>query len=389
MDSLANARMGIELIQSGQRAEAINYLRRSVQVEPVTAEVWLWLAHVSADYHEYSHCVQQALSLDPQHHIALQMHHALQQMSGYPAMQQPMPRSTGQYPAVAPPNAFSSSQMLAVDGSLVASLEKKGKTRKLRRRLLSILFVCTVLIIVAVVVLSTSGQSVEDWFSELFSDDKSAEDGETILITLPPSIGDSVSFEVTLPDTWMLADTNSTAWIETRDELREKYGEEGESTFWERVEVDLDAVTLSGDRLSPPVTIVETNVDGANRDPDNPPWLQLVRIVDLPDGLDGTSCETIRQIAESEAAELEQIDDERQSVVDYGVEEQDSGQCIFVVHFRDQSPLTNLVEHKYVIQIPLDNDRLAEWHLTVIDELHEDYESVVQTVMRTLKARDS
>lgn len=390
MDSLANARMGIELIQSGQRAEAINYLRRSIQVEPVTADVWLWLAHVSGDYHEYSHCVQQALALEPQHHVALQMYHALQQINAHPAMQQPSPRSTGQYPAVAP-NAFSSSQMLAVDGSLVASLEKKGKTRKLRRRLLSILFICTILMVVALVFLSTSEKSVDEWFNELFGDeDATTENGDFLQITLPEAIDESVVFEVVLPDTWLVADANSSVWIEKRDELVEAFGQAGEVSIWESVEFDEDTITLNNNqRLDPPLTIIETDVEATNRSSENPPRLQLDQIVALSDTEDKTSCEIIQEIAENAEPELEQLNEALQSVVDYGVEEQTSGNCVFVVHFRGQSPITTLIEHIYVIQVPVGNEKLAEWSFIVIDELHNDYESVVQTVIDTLQASDS
>lgn len=383
MDPLANARMGIQLIQSGQRAEAISYLRRSVQVEPVTAEVWLWLAHVAADYHEYNHCVQQALSLDPNHTTARQMQHALQQPQGYPAMPPARP-PTGQYPAVPPPNIYSStqSQPLAVDGSLVASLEKKGKTRKLRRRLLIILFICVILGGAAVAALSASGQSFDEWLNGLFSDEDSDDNGEIIQIDLPNSIG-NLGFEVRLPDTWLLADTNSETWVEKRNELNEQLGDGDGETFWESVEIDVDTVTLSGGRLSPPITLIETDVD--EEYVENPPWLQLVRIIELPEEIDGTHCEDMHSLAESEEAELEQIDDERQSVVDYGIKEQGSDRCAFMVHFRDQSPLTNLIEHKYVIQIPVGEDRLAEWHFTIIDELHDDYQSTIQNVIGTLK----
>lgn len=76
---LYNAVQGIQLAQQGQKMEALAYLREAVQREPVNAEVWLWLAHVTPDLHEYQNCVYQALLLSPNHQTARQMQDALMQ----------------------------------------------------------------------------------------------------------------------------------------------------------------------------------------------------------------------------------------------------------------------------------------------------------------------
>src|SRR5574341_827048 len=68
-----NAQTGIELARQGRKVEALAYLRRAVTSEPATAEVWLWLAHVTSDLNEYQNSVQHALRLEPDHLTARRM----------------------------------------------------------------------------------------------------------------------------------------------------------------------------------------------------------------------------------------------------------------------------------------------------------------------------
>ncbi|MCI0713931.1 MAG: hypothetical protein L0154_27490 [Chloroflexi bacterium] len=84
---LYNAVQGIQLAQQGRKMEALAYLREAVQREPVNAEVWLWLAHVTPDIHEYQNCIYQALVLSPNHQTARQMQDALMQTNSIPAPQ--------------------------------------------------------------------------------------------------------------------------------------------------------------------------------------------------------------------------------------------------------------------------------------------------------------
>ena len=84
---LYNAVQGIQLAQQGRKMEALAYLREAVQREPVNAEVWLWLAHVTPDIHEYQNCIYQALVLSPNHQTARQMQDALMQTNSMPVSQ--------------------------------------------------------------------------------------------------------------------------------------------------------------------------------------------------------------------------------------------------------------------------------------------------------------
>jgi hypothetical protein len=76
---LSNAITGIQLAQNGRKMEALAYLREAVRREPINAEVWLWLAHVTPDAQEYQNCVYQALVLAPNHVIARQMQDVMMQ----------------------------------------------------------------------------------------------------------------------------------------------------------------------------------------------------------------------------------------------------------------------------------------------------------------------
>ena|SRR5690606_37141301 len=88
---LYNTMQGIQLAQIGRKNEALAYLREAVQQEPINEEVWLWLAHVTPDVHEYQNCVYQALLLSPNHNVARQMQDALMQAQMSVQMAPPPP----------------------------------------------------------------------------------------------------------------------------------------------------------------------------------------------------------------------------------------------------------------------------------------------------------
>ena len=88
---LYNTMQGIQLAQIGRKNEALAYLREAVQQEPINEEVWLWLAHVTPDVHEYQNCVYQALLLSPNHNVARQMQDTLMQAQMSVQMAPPPP----------------------------------------------------------------------------------------------------------------------------------------------------------------------------------------------------------------------------------------------------------------------------------------------------------
>jgi Flp pilus assembly protein TadD len=74
---------GINLVQAGQKHEALIYLRHAARHEPLTAEGWLWLAAATDNLDEYTYSVDQALRLDPRHPIAARMRGDLNRLAGW------------------------------------------------------------------------------------------------------------------------------------------------------------------------------------------------------------------------------------------------------------------------------------------------------------------
>ncbi len=370
MDSFPNARTGIQLAQAGRRSEALGYLRRSVQMEDANTEVWLWLAHVTSDLREYEYCMQQALALDPNHAIARQMQQALYQHFPQPAS--PI------LPSTRPPRAGSTeSQPMVVDASLIQSMEQQSRTRG-RRRLLLAIVVLVVVTGAAAIAGSLLGEQ------ESTTSDAEESGGKIAQVVVRGNSRQTFRFELIVPTTWLLADTSSSMWNDVREGLIEASNGNGQ-TVWEQVETDISAVTVDPETgsVQPPMTLIEADLEAVERDRHTPARLQLVRITSA--GTDGTSCEGMHALAERQEAELEEIEAEQQSVIGHGVEEPVAGQCVFVIHFRDRSPLSRMIEHIYVIQVPASARMVAEWHLTVIDDAHEVYESVIERIIDTLR----
>ncbi len=321
---------GIHLAQSGKRAEALAHLRQAIQYETPNAEVWLWLAHVTPELEEYRYCVAQALTLDPGHVIARQMQAILTQLYTTPPQQ---------------------TQSLVVDPALVASMERQHRTRRQRRFFITLLLMALLggLGAVGALVLSTQ-------------DD--AETTPTIhTLEFTTSTNLTWRFEVQIPDSWLLADENSSEWLGVRDQLPDDIV---------MTEADLSSISVdaSNGDVSPPPTIVDTQFT------DNPLWLQLAYIKNVGAQID--TCEDMQQWADQTALSG--------SVLESEVVQQDGEQCIFMVHFRDTSPNSGLIEHKYVLHVPIGATTIAEWHLTTTDDQHEWYADDIQQVIETLHA---
>ena len=159
---LDNAQQGIQLAQNRRKAEALAYLRESVQREPVNAEVWLWLAHVTSDIHEYQNCIYQALLLDPNHVIARQMQDAVLQLqySG----QYPQFTQSGQMPAPQPMR-----HTAEMNQNVLLQAQKRQRRRWWLQRCLFIAVGGTLLGIIAAVVavIATDPSVVENLFESL------------------------------------------------------------------------------------------------------------------------------------------------------------------------------------------------------------------------------
>jgi hypothetical protein len=152
---MQNALTGIQLAQAGRKMEALAYLREAVQREPVNAEVWLWLAHVTPDGREYQNCVYQALHLEPHHVIARQMQAALMQSTNQPPVapqmyqQPPASQPTGPAPYQSPPSGYQTGQINPDFLKRVGQLQRR---RWLVRRVMIIAAVGAALGIIAAVI---------------------------------------------------------------------------------------------------------------------------------------------------------------------------------------------------------------------------------------------
>jgi hypothetical protein len=154
---MQNALTGIQLAQSGRKAEALAYLREAVHREPANAEVWLWLAHVTPDVREYQNCVYQALHLSPNHVIARQMQAALMQSTGQfqmapPTYQQPsgtFGQPQGPTPYQSSPGTYQTGQ---INPEVLKKVQHGQRRRWLWRRVLLIAAVGAILGIIAAVI---------------------------------------------------------------------------------------------------------------------------------------------------------------------------------------------------------------------------------------------
>lgn len=367
MNPLPNTQTGIQLAQAGKRAEALPYLRRAVQSEAISPEVWLWLAHVTQDVREYQYCVQQALNIDPQHAVAHQMLTAFTQ--AYPHLVNAPFGQTGQIAL-----SGGTSQSLQVDAQLINAMERKNRIRKRRRFLLVLIG----LILLAGIAVSI-GLILTD--NPPTSENEEEQGGKAIGFTFRAD-NNSWRFAVQAPETWLLADENDPAWVETRNLLSETFPSQT-TTTWQQVETDLGDVTLdSSGTLARPITLIETDPVAITRQQGFPAHLQLVGIRSI----DNVSCEGMRDFAASQQDALAQENDARQNVVENHVEEATRERCVFVIHYRDQSPLSRLFEHIYVIYVPAAENQVAEWHFNVIDDAHADSLLDIQRIIGTLRA---
>lgn len=357
MNPIPNTQTGIQLIQAGKHAEALTYLRRAAQSEAVSPEVWLWLAHVTPDPREYQHCIQQALAMNPAHQVALQMRQAFEQA----------------YPQLATINAPSSggiSQSMQVDARLIAAMEKKNRSRR-RRRIIMALLVLIILILLGVVALSLADKDSS-------ADGAEKMEGKTIEVGLSQA-DETWRFSVQVPPSWLLANSVSSDWMNAREILANRFAEH--ITIWQQVESKLSDVQINAQTgaVQPPITIIEVNPSNIERDNFHPARLQLVRFVTLQ--ATNSTCSGLERFASEHEDELAP----NRSVVEYGVKQTGDNRCIFMVHYLDESPLSQELEHIYVFYVPADNGHLAEWHLTVLASAHDFYQDDIQQILKTLR----
>lgn len=370
MNSNANARLGIQLAQQGRRQEALTYLRLAVQTEPPHVEVWLWLAHVTPLREEYHHCVQQALSLDPYHNTARQMH----------GMLNPSELRTTQFGT--PTTSLSSnSQQMAVDDNLIHKMQRQRNSRRQRRWLLMLVLLGGLL--ATAIVIGTTFRDV----LENDTDASTSTANAPLVVSVTPQNRDfSVSFSMQASETWLLATTDNAEWQAAKAAAGQGSALNNVLTA---LETDLTMLQINpaNDDLVPQVRIVETNREAIVASSGQPLRLELVRLGAVYASMDDTSCRGIEQLANEQQRILDSTAaTSSQTVIESRVIAQQNDRCLLFIHYFGRSALSELDEHIYVMFVPVGNQQLAEWHLTVVEPVHVRYQSAIETLLTTLQS---
>lgn len=334
---------GIELAQQGRRLEALPYLRYAVGNEPVNAEVWLWLAHITPDAQEYRHCVSQALAMQPDHPTALRMQTDL----------------TYQKMGVSPPVTAS---------PVLQQMEKRSKRQKRWRRWLIFLSVILMTVLCSWLArLALSQVDTNDLLTRL-----ALVEANKQLSFAVGSETEAIGFEVTVPETWFLADRGSPSWREKREALEREFPDF--VTGWRELETDLGEVVFNADNtLSETVSIVETDGSQISNVLPDVPRLELVEFRALADA--DNTCDSLRQLAAEELPEISQ----QPGFVETEVKERTEKDCIYLVHTQDSRT------HQIDIVVPLRETRATVWQVQIPDSVYADYAQTVDTIIDTLK----
>lgn len=344
---------GIELAQQGRKPEALAYLRQAVNTEPTSAEVWLWLAHVTPDVHEYRYCVRQALNLQPGHPTAQRMQQDLDYQSG----------------GMSPP----------VQASGVVQTLEETQSKGLRWR--RILILLNAIVMVAIIGRVGMSASENEFLNDRWADLKeilSLEDNSTHRLNFEVGKNEAAfQFEVEVPQTWFPADTGSPSWREQRDRLDAEFPANGVD-FWREIQTDPGEVLLNPNtgEFSKAVYLVETDFKKLSATSTlQPANLRLVGIQNLPEGIPNTGCVALGELAKLEAdAAQEKASFEKSDVVARSSED-----CIYYLEYRDSET------HFWDVRVPVGANRLAIWQITVPDKLSDDYKAAAKRILNTLR----
>jgi hypothetical protein len=345
-----NTQTGIELARQGRKQEALAYLRQAVLTEPVAAEVWLWLAHVSPDLNEYRNCVHQALILEPEHPTALRM----QQDLDYQA-----------YGASPPMAASEAARTMA-----------KPHSRKNRWRRILALLNAIVLVVACGLLFNLLSNRVDiDDVQNIFDSSQTA---KRISFSVGPE-AEAINFRVDVPETWLLADVGSPSWREQRDRLGVEFpAAAGQSTIWQQLESDLGEVQRdenSGDFLQS-VAIMETDSALIGESPNATARAVLVAVKTIGDN----SCESLRSLAAEEESRARQTE----GFIEVSVREREND-CAYYSQYR-QIPATGEAIRFFQVNIPAGDSLLAIWHVSLPESLYEEhYQESVDTFIDTLQ----
>jgi hypothetical protein len=353
----SNTQLGIQLAQQGRKVEALPYLRHAVMTEPATAEVWLWLAHVSPDLAEYRNCVHQALVLDATHPTALRM----QQDLDFQAWGAP--------PPIAAPLASQ-----AMDRGQASS-------RRLRRILL---------LVIAIVLVIGCGRGAL-WLSQNVDENDLNRvipfQASTKRIQFAVGLEQSAyAFSAEIPRTWVLADSGSPSWRAERDRLQAEFpNEAGQVNLWRSLEADLGEIQRdpsTGD-LSQAVSIVEADSAIIQTVYPSLPTIQLTALQALPPQALDNGCEAMRLLA----GEAEQRLSQQAGYLSTQVKQRDNRDCIYYSEFSDDTGPVPLRVLELVM--PILDDQLGRWEIRLPEAQYEEYQTALDRFMATVRSLET
>ncbi len=377
-----NLLQGIRLVEAGRRAEALAYLRIAAQTEPLTAEGWLWLAAATDNLDEYRTCVQQALRLNPYHPVAGQMRRALEQMGAWVGAAPAPTAGLGTTPAQPAP-AYRS------------GTPARGKVRGWRRILR--------VLVIALLIGGCLGVTAAALLSEGVQDTLRSWTGAESVQTLEFTVGgarESYRFRVSVPQSWLPADTEAPSWQDARAELLHAFPDS--EALWEQIEAAFSRVVrdpVYGGMIPKP-RLVETDAARLRADGMVAALTldEITRLPDAPTGRPNTPCERLAAL-EARFRATEQIATlpnseivETRLVGGAGADD-----CVFMAHRR----YTNQAPHQVafalapenaptatreiVFAVPVGAERYASWKLTFADGAYERYEDTVTRIAETLR----
>src|SRR5690606_32532491 len=185
---------------------------------------------------------------------------------------------------------------------------------------------------------------------------------------------DAIGFEVTVPETWYLADSGSPSWQTQQERLENEFP----AVNWQAFETDLGSVVPEGEagQLSSEVVILETDSERITSSPTMFPTLRLQAVQPLPSEYRTADCDTLQQMLD----DLLATESRRQSTVEGSL----VGDCLYYLHYRGTDQTTQLAIRRFDITLPLPDNRLAQWRLTIPDALYPRYEASINTLLESL-----
>jgi hypothetical protein len=365
-----NLMQGIQLVESGRKAEALPYLRYAVQNEHITAEGWLWLAAATGDPEEYRYCVEQALFLDPFHPVAQRMRHdldrhALGLVSNYPAAELQARREN------------------------TAAFRRPSRLRRMLRAVVVLILVGGCVGGAAALIVSGVIQSaVSGWLQK----------NNTHTVEFTVGGQPSYQFSVEVPESWLPADNDNASWRDRRDALMVAFPDH--SSLWEQLETSFSRAVrdpVYGDVL-PPVRLVETDEDRL-RASGMIGTLTLQKIVPFPTAPADASapddvCTQMRLLEQAFKANGGLAAQPNSAIVETILAaRKDLGDCIYVIH-RRYTNQTNLpfaldpavsATRQILLAVPVGAERYALWQISLADATYDDdYAHTVERIFSTL-----